>query len=146
MIVIILNMNEEKKRKHEKRVRWQNIRIEQLGYVNYIILILCSGLFAFQSNIIINNEINNTREVILIHSIIFIFISLLIGVFLAFNRLVSFKWTAIIARKEDENDSENIELYRLATTILDKVTWILVSLQLIFFLVGVYNILLFAIN
>jgi len=130
-------------------VRWQEIRIEQLGYVNYTLLILCSAIFAFQSDVIIKNElINSMEKYLFLQSIVFIFISIVIGCLLAFNRLISFKITAKIARIKEKEGYRYLTLnyYRKITKIFDSLTWILISLQLIFFLFGICKLLLFVLN
>jgi hypothetical protein len=141
-------INNEKRegRLDERYVRWEKIRIEQLGYVNYILLILSSGIFAFLIDIKINNEIQYINQLYLIHSIIFIVISLIIGVLLAFNRLLSFKWTAKKIRKEQNKEFAHMHFYKIAYELADRVTWILLSLQIIFFLIGVYILLIFTIS
>ena len=129
----------------ERYIRWQDYRIQQLGYVNYIILILCSGLLVFLIKFNITNYyIHNQNQ--LIHSIIFISISLIVGVLLAFNRLLSFKWTAKKIYKIWKNKMDFIELYEFGILMVDRITWILISLQLIFFSIGIWLLLLFGIS
>lgn len=133
-------------------VRWQETRIEQLGYVNYILLILCSGIFAFQSDAIIKNGlVNNIENSLFFQSIVFIFVSITIGCILAFNRLISFKITAKIARLNEKvkesNTVKKIKIYRIISNgILDRLTWMFISLQLLFFFFGIYKLLLFVLK
>ena len=126
-------------------IRWQEIRIIQFNFVTYILLILCIGLFAFQLDTIIQDKINNNRELFM-QSVYFIFLSIFFGCILGFNRLIDFKLTAKITRKKEKNDNKHLSLFRKITKNLGRITWILLSLQLLFFLFGVYKLLSFILN
>ena len=84
-------------------------------------------------------------------SMIILFFSMIFGIIVALNRLISFRKTSKISRNvelikgETEinlTSDEKIKLkkecgeLRKKSEIFDKITWILLSLQLLFFMIG----------
>lgn len=131
--------------KKESFVRWQERSIEQLGFVNNLIMGLSTGLFAFQLKIIFDASLpatDNNRWIFEL-SIVFIFLSLLVGIFVAWNRLRSFRATAQIARSRETNQRESIDENREKTKKLDNLTWFLLSTQSLFFAFGVLALFVF---
>ncbi|OGO23860.1 MAG: hypothetical protein A2144_08545 [Chloroflexi bacterium RBG_16_50_9] len=122
-------------------IRWQGITIQQLYFVNNLIIGLSAGILAFQFNIAFNKDVvfNCTSKWLFSFSIAFIFVSLFLGCLTAWNRLDDFRTTEKIARKRgkhDFKDSKEIENLRDKAKQLGKRTWCLLKLQLFFFCVG----------
>jgi len=107
-------------------IRWQKITIDQLSFINNLIIGLSSGLLVFEADFVFNNKIYNiTLAWLTFISILLFFFSLVFGIIIAFNRLSSFRYTARIARKRQTNDRENIENLRDWTDEIDARTWCL---------------------
>ena len=127
-------------------IRWQGRTIEQLGFVNNLLIFLATGMLAFQSQLAIR-EISLTilDKYTIILSTLFIFISLILGCYLALNRLRSFRLTARVARKRETKKREGIEYLRKKVKTLDKRTWWLLHMQNVSFGLGALLLVIFAI-
>ena len=126
-------------------IRWQNIRITQLGYVNNLLILLSSGIFAFQFQLSFNEiSLNVTGRPIFFVSMFFIFASILVGCYLAYHRLKSFRLTARIARKRERGDTKvSINILRNKTKRWDEYTYGYLYLQLFSFTSGIFLLFLF---
>ena len=124
--------------KQNKYIRWQAIRINQLGFINNLILGLSLGLIAFNFNFILPDDIvlNCFQKFLFWISAILTVISVFISLILAINRLEDFRLTAQIARKEEKKLTENIEIDRAKSDKLGKRTWCLFIWQIATFLIG----------
>jgi len=125
-------------------VRWQGRTIEQLGVVNNLLIGLATGLLAYETQLAfeVNANFSLCEKSWLISSVIFNFLSLIVGCYVAWNRLKSFRITAKIARKRETSDREGIDELRGKTKSLDSVTWFLISTQFIVFLLGISSLLI----
>jgi len=125
-------------------IRWQEIRINQLTFVNNILIILSTGMLGFQIQFGISfNVQQSVLKYMFIVSMVFFFISILTGIFVALNRLVSFRKTAKIARNK-EKKLENEKLCKEVNK-LDKRTWFFLLVQSLFFISGIIVLLIFSI-
>jgi hypothetical protein len=124
--------------KSGKYIRWQAIRINQLGFINNLILGLSLGLLAYNFNFIIPDEIqlNCFQKLLFWISIILNVTSVFIALILAINRLEDFRLTAQISRKEEKNQTDNIKFDRAKSNKLGKKTWCLFTWQIATFLIG----------
>lgn len=138
------NENNDKK---EAFIRWQGITIRQLSFVNNLIIGLSTGLLAFQLNLVFSNEAISQIKggLIFLCSILFVLISLGVGLLTAWNRLKDFRITEKIARNKQKGESGDIEDLRKQSDKLGKKTWILLKLQMAFFGVGALLLLILAI-
>ena len=127
-------------------IRWQGRTIEQLGFVNNLLIFLATGMLAFQIQLAIR-EISFTilNKCIIVLSMLLIFISLILGCYLAWNRLLSFRITAQVARKMETGKREDIEDLRDKVKTLDKRTWWLLPVQTVSFGLGALLLVIFAI-
>jgi len=128
----------------ERYVRWQAIRIEQMGFINNLIIGLASGILLWQSQILLINNIDPQLRSAFVSSVVFFIISILCGCMLAYNRLHDFRLTAKIVRSLDKFPSKSAtpkikqdrKAWRAVTKTLGKLTWIILPIQLITFLGG----------
>ena len=78
----------------ERFIRWQEIRLQQLGYVNNLLIALASGSLLWQAQSILTITITfQSRPLYLISAALFFF-SIFIGCWVAWNRLGDFTLTA----------------------------------------------------
>ena len=116
-------------------IRWQGITLQQFSFVNNLLIGLSTGILAFQLNISFNSDIvfDTWSKCLFLSSVVVIFISLALGCLTAWNRLVDFRTTKVVARKRENKEPEGIEELRRKYTVLGKRSWSFLKLQLIFF-------------
>lgn len=137
-------MNDNEKKSF---IRWQDRSTEQLGFVNNLLVFLAAGILAFQSQLAISNKVFGCFDrCLIIISILLIFISLVTGCKLAWNRLQSFRNTMRISRKKQHGESSGLEELRKHVEILDKKTWFFLKAQTILFTLGALFLVIFAIR
>jgi hypothetical protein len=126
-------------------IRWQGRAIEQLGFVNNVLLVLATGILLFQIQLIVGGASFGFCEkwVVLLSSCLF-FLSIIFGCWLAYNRLNSFRLTSQIARKRETNEREDIEDLRKRVKHLDRKTWLLLKIQMILIGLGALLFMAFA--
>lgn len=118
-------------------VRWQNIRIEQFGFVNNLFIVLASGFLILEAQSVMNITKLLPSEACLIGiSAILVFLSLSSGSFLAINRLLAFRKTAQIARKRETHDRNGLDYLRRQTSKIDERSWIFLWFQTGLFALG----------
>lgn len=138
-------------------VRWQSIRQNQLSYVNDILILLATGMFGFQIQFGFNSVVQiSTFKLLFIISMGVFFVSIIVGVYVAWNRLISFRKTTEITRNREKINGETERQYsqedktnlestnkklRVETDRLDERTWFFLPLQALLFIFG--GILLF---
>jgi len=132
---------------NESFVRWQGRSIQQMGFANNLLVGLATGLLAFQIQIAFNDEItlSTLERCLAILSLIFIFASLIVGCYLAWNRLQSFRTTAQVARKRETENHEGISELRNKYKRLDQITWKCIRCQGVLFALGSFLLLVLAI-
>lgn len=78
----------------ERYIRWQEIRLKQLGYVNNLLIALASGSLLWQAQSILVLTITfQSRPLYLVSAALF-FVSIVFGCWVAWNRLGDFTLTA----------------------------------------------------
>ena len=94
----------------ESFIRWQGRLIEQLGFVNNLLLGLATGLLAFQTQLAFDNKalLTTAEKCVAVLSIIFVFLSVTFGCYVAYNRLRSFRFTAQIAQREKRENAKGL--------------------------------------
>jgi hypothetical protein len=109
-----------------------------MGFFNNLLLGLATGLLVFQTQLAFDQEVDSMpcEIVVLVASILILFLSILIGCYLAWNRLSDFRLTAQIARKREGGQREDIEQLRCKVERLGDRTWNLISWQAAFFVLG----------
>ena len=108
------------KEKNESYIRWQNIRMTQLGFANNIIIGLSVGTLAYLMNFITKSISFNVYQKILIWlDCPLLLISCLLGLTLMINRLEDFRITSQIARKRELGENMDIEILRSQTKEID---------------------------
>ena len=124
--------------KQDSFIRWQNITINQLGFVNNLIVVLAIGLIGYSINFIQNEKIIliSVQKVFFWIGGILLLSSITLGILTSINRLRDFKLTAKIARKRESKQLEDIEENREKSKELGIVTWSLLISQIITFGIG----------
>lgn len=127
-------------------IRWQGRSIEQLGFVNYLLIFIATGILAFQVQLAVGDEsFTILNRSIIILSMLLICLSLMLGCLLARNRLCAFWKTAQVARKRETGKREGIENLRDKARTLDNRTWWLLRVQTISFVLGAAFLVIFVI-
>lgn len=125
--------------KKESFVRWQGRTIEELGKAINLILSLCLATIGFVIAKLLDKDLefqNCSSKTVVIIGTIIILSSTTILLILIYNRLLSFRSTAQIARKREKNDRTNINELRQQVNRKDKYTWSLFGLSVSSFLLG----------
>ena len=118
-------------------IRWQDKSIEQLSFINNLLITLASGFLILETQYFIGEKSAKATEILLMGlSAFFVFASLILGGILAINRLLSFSHTAQIARKRETNQREGIKELRDWTKEVDSRTWLLLWWQVGLFACG----------
>lgn len=138
-------------------VRWRDRQMNQLSYVNKILIILTIPMLGIQIQFGFNKIVQSSSyKIVFIASMLLFFISIIVGIYCAWNRLKDFRITSKITRNKEKIEGktkvtyseeqiksfkeENIEL-RKKSKRLGKRTWKLLTTQALLF--GVGAILLF---
>ena len=119
-------------------IRWQGITLQQLSFVNNLIIGLSAGILAFQFDIAFSRGLifDCTSKLLFSFSIGLISLSLVVGCVTALNRLTDFRTTAQVARKREKGDLKDIEKLREKAKCLGKWTWRLSKIQIVLFSLG----------
>ena len=119
-------------------VRWQNIRITQLGFANNLLIALGVTLIGFTLDFIQTDQLilNLTQKFLFWVGISLGILSIGLGLFVVINRLEDFKLTAQITRKRENEKTSGIKEDRTQTKILGKRTWCCFIWQVVTFSVG----------
>lgn len=141
---------------HEKVVRWQNIRITQLGFVNNIILTLSLAILGFSLSFL--EKVSNLcyyETILFICSIILITCSIILAILLNWNRLQDFRETSkkklfeyrLLKSKKNNDNKDTKHLNKLneirkKNKGRSKKTIILLKFQLVSFSIGMTSILI----
>ena len=134
----------EEQRRYEKHVRWQEIRITQFGYVNYLILTLASGALAFGASPLL--EVDNCNEGLCASALywvalFFLSLSVIAGSVCAYIRLCDFRKTAKITRLRMKHNgldpTKEVAKLRCKTKILGERSWQYLRCQMLHFGVGI---------
>ncbi len=127
----------DEQRRYEKRVRWQEIRVTQFGYVNYLILTLASG--ALVTGISPLTDDSGFDRALLFSSIyqcaLFVLtFSVLVGIICAYSRLCDFRDTAkttkLLHERGGHDTGKCIEKFRDKTDCLGEISWALLKWQI----------------
>jgi hypothetical protein len=87
-------VDEDTKGYTERYIRWQEIRLRQVSYINNLLIVLASGSLLWQAQSILTITITfQSRPLYLISAALF-FISIFIGCWVAWTRLGDFTLTA----------------------------------------------------
>jgi inner membrane protein involved in colicin E2 resistance len=127
-------------------IRWQKFRIEQLGYTNNLLIFLATGMLTFQVQLAVKElcfTILDKR--IIVFFTLLLFLSLMVGCYLAWNRLRAFRITAQIARKRETEKRGGIENLRAKVDHIEKITYQLLAAQALSFLLGALLLVIFTV-
>ncbi|ARV13960.1 hypothetical protein [Polaribacter sp. SA4-12] len=119
-------------------LKWQNIRISQLGFANNLIIALAIGLLGYIIDFIQTDNLTLTsvQKFLFWIGCSLIIISIGLGIFVVLNRLEDFKLTARIARKRETEELNEIESDRIKSKKLGKITWNGFIWQIVTFIVS----------
>lgn len=126
----------------ERYIRWQGIRITQMGFINNLFMGLAVGSLVWLGNYILTKE-QSAITFFLLSSLLFAF-SLLLGFLTAWNRLKDFRVTAQINRSLVEEPSaiaipetkSKRRKMREDAAILGESSWRLLRWQIVSFVMG----------
>lgn len=119
----------------ESYIRWQNIRIAQLGFANNLIILLSVALLGFYVKFLETcDDLNNLQKLFICLCFILIIISIILGFIIMLNRLDDFKLTAKIARKRETGQRDGIEEDRAEAKVLGEKTYCYFTWQVVTFL------------
>lgn len=129
-------------------LKWQDIRITQLGYANNLIIALAVALFGFTIKFIQTEDLilSNFQKVLFWIICALIIISVGLGIYVVLNRLEDFKLSAQIARKRETNKRDGIENDRLKSERLGNITWNIFIWQIVTFIVSFLCLFLLVLN
>lgn len=132
-------MKKTEKENNDSFIRWQGRTIEELGKAINLLLSLCLVTIGFIFSKLIDKDFQfhncNSKLLVIIGSFILL-LSIVITLFLIYNRLFSFRLTTKIARLREKNDLSNINIIREEVKKRDKWTWALFSFCISTFLLG----------
>ncbi len=121
-------------------IRWQQIRIDQMGKVINLIMGLSTFNLGFLLNFISNHESPFAcwQKWLFGISLFIVLLSIIFGVAVSLNRLYDFRWTAkkVGIKERVIVDSQDSNYYGEKASKLGKCTWKLLWLQLGAFLFG----------
>lgn len=105
--------------------KWENHRIAQLSFINNLVVGLSLALTGYVFNFIKPSRIifNSTQKFLFWIGVLLIVVSIVVGVFIAINRLEDFRLTAKIARNRENNNRNGIKADREKVQIIGKKTW-----------------------
>ena len=145
-------MNEQD-RLYDAKVRWQETRVNQFSYVNYLILTLSLATLGFAVSLVTENYLFRTAVSTLcfwLHlfsvfcvlvPIFCFFISILLGVCCAYTRLKDFRKTAKIAdlkyKRGNLTATPEIKTLQRETNEHGECSWKLLQCQIRFFVIGI---------
>jgi len=123
---------------NQSYLRWQKIRITQLGYTNNLIIALAIGLLAFIVSYIQTEglELSYLQKYFFWSGTGLSISSIGLGIYVVVNRLEDFRLTAQIARNREKNKRDTIDSDRIKTAKLGKRTKITFILQIATFLIA----------
>ena len=119
-------------------VRWQGRTITQFGFATNLLLALGTGELAFLFGAALDRRegLTTTGYVTFLMSVVLLAVSVVVGCWLALNRLTSFRTTAQVARHRQNNRTEGIDHLRARTRRLDEWSWCLLWAQVVLFGAG----------
>ncbi|PZW37596.1 hypothetical protein LX95_02878 [Mesonia algae] len=118
--------------------RWQLVRINQLTFINNLILGLSLGLLAYVFNFVQSDEIifSCIQKILFWIGCITSLCSIALALLLALNRLKDFRKTANLVRKLEKKDLDEKNKSRQITDNLGKTTWKLFYWQIATFCIS----------
>ena len=137
-------MNEQD-RLYDAKVRWQETRVNQFSYVNYLILTLSLATLGFAVSLVTENYLFRTAMSTLffwlhLFSVFCVLVSIGSGIFCAYTRLKDFRKTAKITRLKYERGNltatPKIKKLRCKTKKLGKRSWCFLQCQIWLFGIG----------
>lgn len=127
-------------RDHEAQVRWQGRTIDQVSFLSNLTLGLSAAASGFAADLLLDPEttICGTSRTVLVVGTAFHLMAVLMGLLLAWNRLVDFRKTALTAARRRRRRRLRIVTKRLrvATRALGRNTWWMLRAQTIVFAIG----------
>jgi hypothetical protein len=122
---------------NDSYVRWQNIRITQLGFANNLIILLAVALLGFGISFLKDTTtLNSYQKFFFWCGSTLVLISIGFGIAVIINRLDDFKKTAQISRKLETGNRTGIESERQETKELGERTWNYFITQVSTFVIG----------
>lgn len=140
------NQKTEARSNNNSFIRWQGRSIEELGKAINLLLGLSLTTAGFVISKLLDpqfqNAINICQTKLLILGISISLVTILLLLFLMYNRLLSFRKTTEIARKREKGILGNLGFLRGQVKSIDKCTWKLLVASIISFISSELTIIL----
>jgi len=118
-------------------IRWQHYRIEQFSVVTNLLLGLGTGVLALEIPVGLGDKPPiGWPAALLAASASSLFLSVAVGLVLAWNRLEAFRLTAQLARERERKETKAADELRPQIDGLDKTSWRLLKWQTWLFAIG----------
>lgn len=134
------NPNSQPNMNNESFIRWQGRSLEELGKAINLLLSLSLATSGFLIVKLLDSdfkcELNTLQTILLIGGLVLTSITILVLLFLIYNRLLSFRRTTQIARKREKGERDEIEALRKEVKEIDSHTWKLFKWSIIFFFIS----------
>lgn len=126
-------------------VRWQTVLRDQLTFLNSLLLTISTGIVGFIISLLANPEFSLIccQKIFFTSGFILTFISILMGLLTAFNRLLDFRTTVKKIKNEIAGSTQQdlVEL-KNSMDIYGKATWFFFYLQLISIGLGIMHLMI----
>jgi hypothetical protein len=143
--VVANNQQPKEKQNRESSIRWQGRTIEQFGYALNLILGLSVAALGYELSFLLNKEFDRDcwQTVCSLISLLFLFLSIALGLWCVVNRLRDFRTTTETAYKRENGASElDLQPLRIVTQTLGKRTWLFFFGQIWTFGIGILLLIL----
>ena len=129
----------------DRFVRWQKTTIDQLSFLNYLLIFMSGGILVYEINLIFPSSQFDINQIIMILiSSLFLSFSVLLGICTAINRLRDFRKTKKLVRTRWTNENkEDIKNLETETDNLGNWTWGFFWVQTILFICGIVVLAMF---
>lgn len=123
---------------------WQNIQITQFGFASNLIFGLATALIVYICEFIQNPELhlNCIQKVLIWLAGFSSVLSVILGVFVAYNRLKDFRLTTDIVRNKSKKSKEMLHADRLKADNYGSYSWLGLKIQVLSFLVSFVSVLI----
>lgn len=129
----------------DRHIRWQGYALEQLTFSLNLFIGLSVGSLAFGITLIRDEafELSGFPKRAFGIGLVALAVSTVLGCFAVASRLWDFRSTARKVRSDDEGDPEGESgLHKYRSALLGRMTWVLFSLQLVTFPVGLVGLII----
>jgi hypothetical protein len=123
---------------------WQNIQITQFGFASNLIFGLATALIVYICEFVQNPDLhlNFIQKVLIWLAGFSSVLSVILGVFVVYNRLKDFRLTTDIVRNKSKKSKEMLVADRLKADNYGSYSWFGLKIQVLSFLVSFVSVLI----